>query len=88
MGWPGSECRVGVGKRSESRGDGIGSHAHSYLRRGYKAGNPQALAEKTQIRYFCRLGGDGGVCAGAGCVLTGCDFTPCSTEVGPLRLEA
>jgi len=25
---------------------------------------------------------------GAGCVLTGCDFTPCNTEVGPPRLAA
>ena len=38
--------------------------------------------------YFCGLGGVAGFCAGAGCVFTGCDFNPCSTEVGPPRLVA
>src|ERR1700687_5879976 len=38
--------------------------------------------------YFCCAGGVGTLGAGAGCVFTGCDFTPCNTEVGPLRREA
>jgi len=37
--------------------------------------------------YFC-VGGVAGLGAGAGWVLTGCDFTPWSTEFEPLRREA
>jgi hypothetical protein len=37
--------------------------------------------------YFW-VGGVEGFGVGAGCVLTGCDFKPWSTEVGPLRLDA
>ena len=46
-----------------------------------------AYALGTGIRaYFCGVEGVAGACAGAGCVLTGCDFTPCNTDEGPLRL--
>src|SRR6202034_2146815 len=38
--------------------------------------------------YFCCLGEGVGCGVGAGCVLTGCDFTPCNTEFGPPRRAA
>jgi hypothetical protein len=38
--------------------------------------------------YFCWVGGVEGRGVGAGCVLTGCDFTSCNTELEPPRLAA
>lgn len=38
-------------------------------------------SEESALIYFL-------VGAGAGCVFTGCDFNPCSTELGPPRLLA
>lgn len=38
------------------------------------------------FNYFCGLDGVAGVLAGAGCVLTGCDWRPCNTDFGPLCL--
>jgi len=41
-----------------------------------------------EFSYFC-VGGLAGVGAGvAGCVLTGADFTPCNTDLGPPCLIA
>ena len=48
---------------------------------------PSVGKSKKTANYFC-VGGVVGVCAGAGWVLTGCDFTPCNTELGPPRLDA
>jgi hypothetical protein len=49
--------------------------------------NPNSPETKSlQFVYFCGAGGTVG--AGAGCVLTGWDFKPCRTEVGPPRLAA
>jgi len=50
--------------------------------------SPKPWRDETgrMLRFYFWAGGVAGL--GAGCVLVGCDLTPCSTELGPLCLVA
>jgi len=54
---------------------------------GFQKEKSQSARTRKKFSYFC-VGGAEGFGAGAGWVFTGCDFTPCNTEVGPPRLVA
>src|ERR1700687_364322 len=58
------------------------------IRQAFKINQRRRIPARRIRSYFCCVGGVGVFGAGAGCVFTGCDFTPCNTEVGPLRRKA